>query len=599
MGGGLLQIAAYGAQDVYLTGDPQITFFKVVYRRHTNFSMEAIAQQFSGTVNFGKNDISCTISRNGDLVNSMFLQVTLPQLPIGAKWIDYVGHRLIKSVRVNLGGDTIDEHNGRWLHVWDQLTHTRHDKDSYEEMVGHSDAGIAGWTDTAIDGQQTLYIPLQFWFNRNPGLSLPLIALQYHEVKVVFNFENVEKLIQWPNTGTNLIRGETASAAANLGKWESSANSANNGGTYTYTEAALDDAKAFGTKLTSGFKANLYVDYIYLDTEERKRFAQMSHEYLIDQLQIQGKDTITSFNHRMRLNFNHPVKELIWVLEAPESTEETPGTGTLNTANFALFDGVRVNLDSAKVEWLGANSGGTLTASPGGTAGVLATTETSDTLSQFQITAGTHYKKGDVLAINTANLTGSNSSAEIVLKARHIARNSCYNGYVKKAGSSSVGVVTDFGIFGEGDKDEKYDWMKDAKLQINGHDRFSARPASYFRRVQPYQFHSGAPEVPVYCYSFALRPEEFQPSGTCNFSRIDNAYLDINLNEYLTPHIYGSGGASAQVPYYSINMGYSAGGVYTKPTFDAANCEVHMFAFAVSYNVLKIVSGRGGLAYSN
>lgn len=598
MGGGLLQIAAYGAQDVYLTGDPQITFFKVVYRRHTNFSMEAIAQQFSGTVNFGKNDISCTISRNGDLVNSMFLQVTLPQLPIGAKWIDYVGHRLIKSVRVNLGGDTIDEHNGRWLHVWDQLTHTRHDKDSYEEMVGHSDAGIAGWTDTAIDGQQTLYIPLQFWFNRNPGLSLPLIALQYHEVKVVFNFENVEKLIQWPNTGTNLIRGETASADANLGKWDSSANSANNGGTYTYTEAALDDAKAFGTKLTSGFKANLYVDYIYLDTEERKRFAQMSHEYLIDQLQIQGKDTITSFNHRMRLNFNHPVKELIWVLEAPESTDETAGTGTLNTASFALFDGVRVTGNTVNPLWVSHNTG-TLTGGGGAGGGATLKTEhDANTLKKFEISgAGTLYKKGDVLGIAANNATTANA-AEIVLKARHITRDRCYNGYVKKAGSSSVGVVTDFGIFGEGDKDEKYDWMKDAKLQINGHDRFSARPASYFRRVQPYQFHSGAPEVPVYCYSFALRPEEFQPSGTCNFSRIDNAYLDINLNEYLTPHIYGSAGASAQVPYYSSGLDYG-NDAYTKPTFNAADCEVHMFAFAVSYNVLKIVSGRGGLAYSN
>ena len=347
--------------------------------------------------------------------------------------------------------------------------------------------------------------------------------------------------------------------------------------------------------MTSGFKANLYVDYIYLDTEERKRFAQMSHEYLIDQLQIQGKDTITSFNHRMRLNFNHPVKELIWVLEAPESTEENAGTGALNTANFALFDGVRST--GKTIVWA---AGAQATTKPVSASANVLTTDGAGTLSQFQITtAGDGYKKGDVLEIDTAS-AGANA-AEIVLKARHIARNPCYNGYVKKAGSSSVGVVTDFGIFGEGDKDEKYDWMKDAKLQINGHDRFSARPASYFRRVQPYQFHSGAPEVPVYCYSFALRPEEFQPSGTCNFSRIDNAYLDINLNEYLTPHIYGSDGASAQVPYYSTVPAsfYSAGHVYTKPTFDAANCEVNMFAFAVSYNELKIVSGRGGLAYSN
>ena len=145
MGGGLLQIAAYGAQDVYLTGDPQITFFKVVYRRHTNFSMEAIQQHFSGKIGFGKSDISTTISRNGDLINSMYLQVTLPPAPNGWTWIDSVGHRLIKSIRINLGGDTIDEHNGRWLEIWDQLTHDATSKDAYSQMTGKQ--GIFGYHD--------------------------------------------------------------------------------------------------------------------------------------------------------------------------------------------------------------------------------------------------------------------------------------------------------------------------------------------------------------------------------------------------------------------------------------------------------------------
>ena len=598
MGGGLLQIAAYGAQDVYLTGDPQITFFKVVYRRHTNFSMESIEQQFSGSVGFGKSDLSCTISRNGDLINSMFLQVTLPQLPVGAKWIDYVGHRLISSVRINLGGDTIDEHNGRWLHVWDQLTHTRHDKDSYEEMVGHVDAGIGGWNSKYVTGQQTLYIPLQFWFNRNPGLSLPLIALQYHEVKVVFNFEKIEKLIEWPNTGKHVdvivppdnFGGMTIATG---GTWNSAADAENNSGTFHVTGGSGDfigNAQIFGNDKSPNFEANLYVDYIYLDTEERKRFAQMSHEYLIDQLQIQGKETFSTLKHRMRLNFNHPVKELVWVLEPTESTQENGTVGKLNTRDFALYDGISgLTRLTGWTEAAGFFTSGTTF----GTGAQLTVVNTDGVLKKLEITeAGRDYQKGDVLSVPTNISDGTN----ITLSALHIERPPCYSGYV--SGSSNIsGVVTDFGIFGEGDLSEKYDWMKDAKLQINGHDRFSTRPASYFRRVQPYQFHSGAPEVPVYCYSFALRPEEFQPSGTCNFSRIDNAYLEINLNTYLTPHVYGSQGSTAKIPYY-ITQGTYTDGKYSSPTFNS-DCEINIYAYAVSYNVLKIVSGRGGLAYSN
>ena len=598
MGGGLLQIAAYCAQDVYLTGDPQITFFKVVYRRHTNFSMESIEQQFSGSVDFGKSDLSCTISRNGDLINSMFLQVTLPQLPVGAKWIDYVGHRLISSVRINLGGDTIDEHNGRWLHVWDQLTHTRHDKDSYEEMVGHVDAGIGGWNSKYVTGQQTLYIPLQFWFNRNPGLSLPLIALQYHEVKVVFNFEKIEKLIEWPNTGKHVdvivppdnFGGMTIATG---GIWNSAADAENNSGTFHVTDSGdfIGNAIDFGAN-SLNFEANLYVDYIYLDTEERKRFAQMSHEYLIDQLQIQGKETVKTLKYRMRLNFNHPVKELVWVLEPTESTQENGTVGKLNTRDFALYDGISgltrlTGWTESSSDQLFA-SGTTF-----GTGAKLKVEITDHVLKKLKIeTAGHDYQKGDVLSVPATISEGTN----ITLSALHIERPPCYSGYV--SGSSNIsGVVTDFGIFGEGDLSEKYDWMKDAKLQINGHDRFSTRPASYFRRVQPYQFHSGAPEVPVYCYSFALRPEEFQPSGTCNFSRIDNAYLEINLNTYLTPHVYGSQGSTAKIPYY-ITQGTYTDGKYPSPTFNS-DCEINIYAYAVSYNVLKIVSGRGGLAYSN
>src|SRR6056300_1715673 len=177
MGGGLLQLVAYGAQDVYLTGNPQITFFKVVYRRHTNFSMESIEQTFNGTADFSRR-VTCQISRNGDLIHRMYLQATIT----GATWADnaYAGLRLVKNVELEIGGQRIDKQYGDWMFVWNELSLPSGKRAGYDTMVG---ADAVTTTDT------TMYIPLEFWFCRNPGLALPLIALQYHEVKVNIEFD--------------------------------------------------------------------------------------------------------------------------------------------------------------------------------------------------------------------------------------------------------------------------------------------------------------------------------------------------------------------------------------------------------------------------
>ena len=240
MGGGLMQLVAYGAQDVYLTGNPQITFFKVVYRRHTNFSMESIEQTFNGNATSGSK-VTCTVSRNGDLVSRCYLQVDVDNTG-GAEVVDV--RDVIDNVEVEIGGQRIDRQNGEIMYLLNELNQESGKK-----------AGHADMTTVAPGKTKTLNIPLEFWFCRNPGLALPLIALQYHEVKI-----NV-------TLGKNLT---------------------------------LSDVK-------------LYVDYIYLDTDERRRFAQISHEYLIEQVQHNGDDTLNSGSNKLRLNFNHPCKELIWV----------------------------------------------------------------------------------------------------------------------------------------------------------------------------------------------------------------------------------------------------------------------------------------------
>jgi len=346
MGGGLLQLVAYGAQDVYLTGNPQITFFKVVYRRHTNFSIESIQQTFNGSPGAGKR-VTCQISRNGDLVHKLYVVFGDGD---GDSTKD--ARDLLKKVEVEIGGQLIDRQYGDWMQIWNELTLPAGKKTGYNQMVGPTAAS------------EKRYVPLEFWFCRNIGLALPLIALQYHEVKINIEFDTVP-----------------------------------------------------GDAFTD---ATLWADYIFLDTDERRRFAQLSHEYLIEQVQFTGEETLTNSGASVKLSFNHPVKELIW-------------------------------------KGVGGGCG-------------------------------------------------------------------------------------------------------KAKLMLNGNDRFAEREQQYFTHVQPYQHHTNIPtDNTINVYSFALKPEEHQPSGTLNMSRIDTAQLKL--------------GGSTNVTGVNI--------------------------YAHSYNVLRILSGMGGLAYSN
>jgi hypothetical protein len=170
MGGGLMQLVAYGAQDIYLTGSPQITFFKVVYRRHTNFAIESIEQTFNGTVDFGRK-VSCTVSRNGDLIHKVYLQVDLPALSASGgtatvAWARNIGHVLIDEVSIDIGGQTIDKHYGDWLNIWNELTQNAEKEAGYDLMIGNDEDMISSSASPAnTTPAYTCYIPLQFWLN--------------------------------------------------------------------------------------------------------------------------------------------------------------------------------------------------------------------------------------------------------------------------------------------------------------------------------------------------------------------------------------------------------------------------------------------------
>ena len=546
MGGGLMQLVAYGAQDVYLTGNPQITFWKVTYRRHTNFAMESIEQTFNGQADFGRR-VTCTVSRNGDLAYRTYLQVTLPEISqnlaagngkhVYARWLDCPGEQMISQVEVEIGGQRIDRQYGDWMHIWNQLTLSAEQADGYNKMIGNT-TQLTYITDPAfanVSGpcgadaptqvcaprnalpETTLYVPLQFWFCRNPGLALPLIALQYHEVKINLDLRPIDECL-W--AVGELTMGDSPG-----------------------------DAKVSNAYSQSLVAASLYVDYVFLDTEERRRMAQNPHEYLIEQLQYTGDESVGSSSNKLKLNFNHPCKELIWVVQPDANVDYCAslqgGTGqtlfsALGAQPFNYTDGIDA-LPNAVHAFGGPKE---LTGVAGGTTGLASGTSAVISDQLFQ----------DPLADDVATATQGSSWSNPTFQQNAVEGSS-----VSDAGTFVLAeTALNMHCWGANP-------VVTAKLQLNGQDRFQEREGTYFDLVQPYQHHTRTPDTGINVYSFALRPEEHQPSGSCNFSRIDNATLQLVLSNNCV-----SGTSTAKVRIYAVN-----------------------------YNVLRIMSGMGGLAYSN
>ena len=434
MAGGLMQLVAYGAQDVFLTGNPKVTFFQAVYKRHTNFAMETIEQTINGTA-ASSGRISVTVARNGDLVGEMFLELTtVGSLAtslnggLGASGC-WAAERAVEDVELSIGGQRIDKHYQRWWRLYSELYLDESKKVNWGKLTTNA-TGLAN----------KVYLPLIFFFNRNPGLFLPLIALQYHEVRLDFDLSS--EFSNYFGTGTKV-----------------------------------------------------WANYVYLDTEERRRFAQKGHEYLIEQVQHTGDDAVEAAGTKqVRLSYNHPVKEHVWCFNDGAGSN----AGMWNFTSNAGTDGTVV-----------------LQSDPTALSNVLVPTTWG--------TGCPMYHAG----------TGEGGSS---------------HQWVEEGAPSatlSTGPLSTF------------------KLILNGQDRFKEQPGKYFNQMQSYNHHSGTPYPGIYSYSFALKPEEHQPTGTCNFSRIDNAQVEVVQKA-------GTGTATN-----TLNM------------------------FAVNYNVLRIQSGMGGLAFSN
>lgn len=440
-GGGLLQLVAQGKQDVFLTGNPQITWFKMVYRRYTNFAVESQAMYFDGTSDFG-NRITCKVPIRGDLLGPLILEVTLPQLLYAADstpaaYVNSIGHSLIEEVSVEIGEQEIDKQTGEWMEVWSQLSVPVGQRDGYNAMIGRLDGRLTPAptppkptvvTNSVIPvGSVKLYIPLQFWFCKNPGLYLPLLAMQYHSVRINIKLRSLQQLI-YLKTFTDL-----------------SGNCNGCGGGGLVKPASIIDIRMYG-------------DYIHLDVEERRRFVKNTHEYLIEQIQYSPQISIPAANTTatIALEMNQPVREFIWLLQR---------------------DSIQCNN-----EW-------------------------------FNFTTTSYVQPGLV-----------------------------------------------------------QDLLQDAVLQVDGYDRFEVRDAGYFRLVQPWQHHTNIPTSYIYNYCFALKPEEMQPSGSINMSRIDTVKLQLTMR------------ADTLLPV-------------TNPLYVPTRGNAHIRVYATNHNVLRVVNGFAGLLF--
>jgi hypothetical protein len=617
MGGGLMQLVAYGAQDIYLTGNPQITFFKVVYRRHTNFSMETIAQTLNGGTTADNNTSTCTISRNGDLVHKIYVTVTPdPAVTYTSTQIPDFS-QLVKEVELEIGGQKIDLHTAEWNNVWNELS-----TDESKAAGLKSMQGAIGKPGTGATGVTTVNIPLNFWFCRNPGLALPLIALQYHEVKIKCKWNT---LAEYNGSNTNAV------------------------------------------------SPTINCDYIYLDTDERRRFAQVSHEYLIEQLQV---ESMTGTSGEKKINFNHPVKELIWMSDLDYGTAQLKLNGhdrfqkqkkeyfqlrqiydyhtAIPSQNLPIAarisggalrgaedlstltgvfggdtdnaNGVLTGGDASGNHEINISSAGTILKVNGtGTEGTAGASEfvNGDTISLiltrlptvtvtavaglaqdnavatanaavttvFGLQLNGVVDGGDIVFAGGASAAGTDQfqadgAADLTATSAGtptfttVGVGTLFTGIVKTSVQSTgnaAGVTIEL-IAPLSDGSNNLTTLRAAQ----GTEGFEADGTTVsevatsltsatvgftsaqfkLRKVDNRvvsEARTSKLKTAINVYSFALKPEEHQPSGTCNFSRIDNAQLK----------------------------------------FESPISDTSKNLYAVNYNVLRIMSGMGGLAYSN
>lgn len=502
MTGGIVQLVAKGKEDLFLTGEPQITFFKVLYRRHTNFAREEICKYFINEPDFGKR-ATCLIDVSGDLIDNMTLRIVLPSINKLSKrggtdtkfaWIRRIGHAMIKTIEIEINGKVIDRHYGEWLHIWNMLTTRNIDDNGMDKLIGN----VSQLTEfTYTKDEYTLYIPLYFWFCRTSGLALPIMNLHYCDIKInlelfelekcyiispthyikcvanIVNFEPYEYLTQQTPDGierygifshydiiqkrlyytpitSNKFVGISYSGSINdiddtiidgIINAPYSGRYAIKGNTTDFsilpcvlTQTIISQYKSL--RNISLVECILLVEYVYLDDDERLKFARTRQDYLIEQLYYTPNVAIQGVNQKIKLNIDNSCKLIIWL---------------------AQFDYIYNSNDRLNF-------------------------------------TDSHIRK-----LNLDNIHIDNDKKKM---------------YDNKKTGCEIGNSI----------------LEESNIRLNSQERLTKRENIYFGEIQAIQHTKNRLPIGVSMYSFALFPFDVSPSGTTNMSEIELIEVGLRLN---------------------------------------------------------------------
>ena len=557
MSGSLIQLAAKGQSNLYLTNKPEITFFKAVYKRHTNFSIEAMPQYFSTVPNFG-NKVSCTLAKTGDLISNGYLVVDLPSTPqffdssgkldeyIKVAWVKNLGYRLIKKIELDIGNKIIDTQYGEWMYIWSEINIEGNENGLYK-MTGNTKE-FTYFSNTKDSAR--LYIPLQFWFCKSFGLSLPLVSLKYTDVKIHIEFASRDEcLLVGPthkikinenivlcNQGDILIQkgknrdiigiymdydfinkellylkvqDEFTGSLIN-GKINNIINLFDDFEISPQTSAETLEYQINFTTELSLKSAYLLFDYVLLDNQERHNFFTKKLEYIIEQVQYNGEKTINNNSYNCNLNFNNPIKSLIWICQM-----QNYATSKLNAWNF-----YKSNL---AIEYLRFNN----------------------------------YRAKQVLCECTDTNTCQHDLEICTLKKSDDDRDGWnYVDYITLKSLCKIKDISNYFL------EDRQFIIKKAKILLNGQEKVKEFPYQFFSYLENYKNYNRTKDNHVFYYNFGLKSDNLDPRGSMNFSKVDQATLELKLDQ--------------KVSYFN---------------------PVKLRVYAQSYNILIIEEGLGSLKF--
>jgi len=587
MGGGAIQLAAYGAQDVHLTGNPQITFFKMVYRRHTNFATEVVEHSFNTTPAFG-GKFTCTVPRKGDLLGRTYLKMILPAIPSCsggsvptnkeinsmAYWIPRLGHSIINKVSVDIGGHQIDEQSGSFINVYDELTRSAEmgpvDKGRYDDMIGNIDGKTTHITRSPLtklnyptdlsNGDGSLYtgVPMTTFIDGyNKDLKIVSSSVQY-----------IANLTTGFYTGLNLASG---------------------------IEDQINSISGL-----SGFSSTFYKGNNTISIKSSGSFSVLGNSTANLTLGITGDLTGTVVSSRREIN----LFPLLSCKDAFPTIRDDLGSGNNVVESRTVYvplqfwfcknygvalplislseHEVRIHVELRSLTDLFYGWDGGVNGSAIGTLQdcVLCTEYVYlDTDERRRFAQAKHEYLIEQVQSSSHRVTGSSMNIELNLSHpvkelvwtvqddRWVAKTSATGTAAADRGKRYDKEFHEYEMFNS--TNIQSDWtaskirngnpVSKAQLFLDGQDRFSEMPGEYFNMVAPYSYHTNIPKSNgINVYSFALKPEEHQPSGSCNFSKVDNAVLKLSLN-----------------------------------TSSSGTVNIH----AVNYNILRVMGGMGALAY--